>query len=240
MTNQNNDELTCFWNDAQRQNKRFELTGSELRAVELFLNLSSKLKPNNKVLNIGVGFGYCTRELVKRGLIVSALDISPLALSRVKDVIENRYTPKQLNQMPTNYFDVIISYLVTQHMTNQQLTIQLTECIRSLKTEGIFAIQFASSKSKNLTDDKSINTNLMKRGMVTRSFTFMNHLVNSCGGIITWHSFPVYFPRYHLSWYGIHIKKISSEPENYTWLDSSVRFLSLVIYYLGLVIRRMQ
>lgn len=121
----------------------FFLTGHQGPEVWQSLDVLPWLLPGTAVLNIGVGKGYCTRHLAERGCLVSALDISPLALAKVADVIQAGYLAEALQELPAAAFDLALSFLVAQHMDHAALAAQLAAVGRALKPGGLFALQYA-------------------------------------------------------------------------------------------------
>lgn len=218
--------ISNFWNEAHVVGKKYELTGSEPELIFAFLNISPTLiQKSRKILVIGVGFGYETKFLHAMDKNVSILDISKVALEKFKSISSHQYLPEQLKEVKNSQFDLIISNLVTQHMNNDELRDQLTECVRLLKPEGIFAMQFASRPSKYDDFGKPIPIEKQKAGLVLRSFSNMRSLVATCGGKIAWKSLPIYLPHYNHSWFGIHIMKKSATKIEATTAVGQIRWL---------------
>lgn len=206
-SNLNNTDMSVkeWWNYCQ-DNNHWYLTGSKGPEVWERLNITDRIYPGQLVLNIGVGLGYCTHELVKRKCFVHALDISEVALDKVRNVVARAWLPNQLGELPAATFDLVISHLVTQHMNNGDLSDQLCAVIKSLKPDGIFAMQFTYSLNGKYDLFKPIVPN-MKAGGVCRSLIKMNSLVENAHGKILWVDKIDFFPEWNAGWYGIHIVK---------------------------------
>src|SRR6185436_575611 len=129
---------------------RFWLTGSRAEGVWYPLAIQSRLRRGTVVLNIGVGLGHCTRALVRRGCIVHALDIAPAALAKVERIVAKTWLADNLSALPPKTFDVAISHLVAQHMSDEQLSAQLNAVVASLKPDGVFALQFGTALDASL------------------------------------------------------------------------------------------
>src|SRR5258708_31880367 len=56
-----------WWEVAHREKREFWLTGSRGPEVWDYLNITQRVQPDQVVLNIGVGLGYCTRALAEHG-----------------------------------------------------------------------------------------------------------------------------------------------------------------------------
>jgi 2-polyprenyl-3-methyl-5-hydroxy-6-metoxy-1,4-benzoquinol methylase len=200
-----------WWDSAHRSNCTPDLqgylTGSAGLEVWQRLLVEQFIRPATRVLNIGVGLGHCTKALAERGCLVSALDVSEVALQKVRSICQNCYAAKDIGTLPSNYFDIAISHLVTQHISNQSLVDQLREVLRSLTPDGIFAMQFADLYGKSRFDFPNESENSLKHGGVCRSLGFMEKLVFEAGGDITLAYRCGIFPQYGSSWYSIHISR---------------------------------
>ena len=199
--------IQCWWDCHHEGKGDYEqwLTGSAGPEVWRNLNIDKLIKPNKVVLKIGVGLGYCTRELARRKCVVHALDISPVALRRVEPFTAKTWLPSSLPDIPENLFDLAISHLVTQHMADKDLVEQISGVLKSLKPSGIFAMQFAFAYNRSQNDLTSPSAELIKTGGVGRSLGGMARLVDQAGGLIVWASRFSMFPDQGAGWYAIHI-----------------------------------
>jgi tetratricopeptide (TPR) repeat protein len=203
-------ELFDWWQQNHSTDDAMLLTGS--RGIDVWeeLNVVQRIVSGKTILNIGVGLGYCTRELAERkSAIVHALDISEVALDRVKDVVACTWRPDQFADFPTDTFDLAISHLVTQHMGNNDVVNQMRAVIKSLKTGGVFAMQFAYSTDPNYVLDDRVERR--KWGSVCRTLEEMSAMVTQAGGRIVWIHKDKKFPEWKTAWYGIHIVKDNDE-----------------------------
>ncbi|MHC4570808.1 MAG: tetratricopeptide repeat protein [Planctomycetota bacterium] len=204
--NRDNMSMEEWWDYCQTTKNLWYLTGSKGHEVWERLNITDKIYPGQVVLNIGVGLGYCTGELVRKKCVVHVLDISEVALNRVKDIVAKAWLPSRLADLPVNTFDLAISNLVTQHMTNTDLLEQMHAVTRSLKHDGIFAMQFAYSLSRKC-DSSHKSPKHAKNGVAFRSLLEVNSLVEETQGKILWVNKIGNFPEYNIGWYGVHIVK---------------------------------
>lgn len=138
----NAEPITEWWDSAHSQNKLRWLSGYQGSEIWRRLEVEERIRPNAVVLNIGVGLGYCTRDLWARGCKVTALDISPIALQRIADIAVP-WNASEVHSLPARSFDLALSHLVTQHMLPSDLSAQLHAVIRALKPDGVFAMQFS-------------------------------------------------------------------------------------------------
>jgi ubiquinone/menaquinone biosynthesis C-methylase UbiE len=142
------------------------------------------LKKGDKVLEIGVGLGYVTQGFKENGINVSALDISQVALNRVRDYCEKLYIVDKISELPDNCFDVIICQNGIQHIPTYLLEIELPHLIRSLKPTGVFAMEFVSSQIAEDTG-KDFNSDIKwdeSIGCYCRTPAFLEKLINNFGG----------------------------------------------------------
>jgi len=146
----------------------FFLTGHQGPEVWESLEITDRLIPGINVLNIGVGKGYCTQNLAALGCKVSVLDISSAALKKVKNIATRTYLANALHQIPENGFDIAISFLVVQHMSNTAFSEQLSAVYKALKPGGLFAFQYAFPLEPCLPTSPG-DIKLCKVGGVTRS-----------------------------------------------------------------------
>lgn len=133
-----------FWDRAHRTEARLWLTGSTGAQIWDRLDVRRRIRPGATVLNIGVGLGHCTRDLKAAGCIVHVLDISPVALDRVRDIA---VVHRAGDALPRRTFDLALSHLVAQHMTDADLIAQIKTVLPALRWRGVLAMQFASLSS---------------------------------------------------------------------------------------------
>lgn len=179
-------DIKEYWNDVQRQDHLGALSGCQFQDTIYFLGLSGWIKKDQKILEVGVGLGYVTRELYEAGVNVSALDISDKALTRVSKYCQNLYLVENIDSLPSNYFDFIICHNTIQHIPTHILDQELYHIIRSLKSTGILALQFISSQLDQDTGSdeylKKDNTHDQNIGCYCRSPGFLEKMINKHGG----------------------------------------------------------
>ena len=116
----------------------WESPAGKLRWQRRVKMLTTHLKSSDKVLEIGCGTGYFTKEIVKTGALVNAIDISPELLNIAKQeitetnvsfVIENAYDLS----FKENSFDSIVGSSVLHHL---EIGKAISEMFRVLKPGG--------------------------------------------------------------------------------------------------------
>jgi 2-polyprenyl-3-methyl-5-hydroxy-6-metoxy-1,4-benzoquinol methylase len=198
-----------FWNaqHVKPVEKSHWVSGTTLEEICGSLNIPMEKLNNKTVLEIGIGHGICTKSLHK---ICNnyALDISEEILKKVKDDIIEGYTPDQLNNIPENFFDFVISHLVAQHISTPDLENQIKRIIQCIKPDGIFAMQIADVIDGEKYLEETIEN--IVTGGICKPIGSINKMVIDGGGYLNWISSPRYFfPDNKFSkWYFIHIKRI--------------------------------
>jgi hypothetical protein len=199
-----------FWTEKHKLNDVAHLTGSDLYAINTYMELP--LMPDMDVLNIGVGMGKCTRQLKELTNNVYVLDICQEAIDKVKDVIIKGYlTPQSL---PKYKFDLIMSHLVSQHINKEELTNHIEYGINALSLQGEMVIQIAVPINRNEVDYSDASAGA---GSIKYTIDEVVELINIYGGRLTRLKFYERFLQYNMDWYIFHIKRINmihiEEPE---------------------------
>jgi len=171
------------------------------------LKISRRIVPGKSVLEIGVGDGTDVKKLHAKGLAVHALDITPAALKKVEAFSEKLWLESQIELLPEKYFDVAISHLVAQHISNETLSRQIRCVLQSLKPRGLFAMQFADRINGTPNESYREDLEVQRAGGVCRSLEMMKKIVQSGGGRIVWVSKARNFPEYGSRWFYIHIRR---------------------------------
>lgn len=193
-----------WWQRAHVRDHQVWLTGSEGAEVWQRLEVIDRLTPGAAVLNVGVGFGHCTRELVAKGCVVDVLDIAPAALERVAGIVRTGYLAGAIEKLPPNTYDVAISHLVAQHMMDSDLREQIREVVHSLKPDGVFAIQFATS-TLPVTPEQTPTA--AKGGSNQRSPERIAELAQQVGARVALSKAREQFPDHNAGWHVVHIVK---------------------------------
>ncbi len=142
--------LETFWNEAHKFKERRWLNGISLHGYTDFFGVN----PHNKiVLEVGVGLGIATGELSRVCKELHVLDISEVALNKVK-TIATTHNISSIETLPEDYFDSVISHLVVQHLNGEGLNFHLKHCIKSLNSKGIFYLQYSEGKDVPISDSE--------------------------------------------------------------------------------------
>jgi ubiquinone/menaquinone biosynthesis C-methylase UbiE len=119
----------------------WESPAGKLRWQRRVKMLSSVLNDNFKVLELGCGTGYFTRELVKLKVHVTAIDISPELIDVAKSEIKSENVSFEVQNAyemtyDSNQFDAVIGSSVLHHL---DIVKAVTEIYRVLKPGGMIA-----------------------------------------------------------------------------------------------------
>jgi SAM-dependent methyltransferase len=170
-------EIQSFWEEKHREENLLSLSGCYFKETIDFLRINEFIKNDIKVLEVGCGMGYVTEEISKFATI-DVVDISTIALNRVRKFCNNVYHADSTGYLKTNSYDLIICNNTAQHIPDNDLKEEMVDFIRSLKWGGVFAIEFVSST-------KEFERPLIKKvrgGIFCRSEEEMMKLVAECGG----------------------------------------------------------
>ena len=177
------DSVAEFWQLAHRDRSHLWLSGTP--PIEVFKRLKILdylLSTNLHILNVGVGEGYCTSALNQQGHKVDALDISLNALDNVSRFTENQFVDASV--LSNNKYDLILHHLVAQHMSHNDLSVQLLHLIRSLRSDGILAMQYVSSCKDEQFVTEVDDLSAQMHGGVIRSPKYMTEMILNSGGTV--------------------------------------------------------
>ncbi len=143
--------------------------------------LTAHLKPSDKVLEIGCGTGYFTKEIAKTGVSVTAIDISPelltIAKEEIKDkkvtfVIENAYEMS----FEDHSYDSIVGSSVLHHLDIEKA---VSEMFRVLKPGGTIFFTEPNMMNPQIALQKNIPTLKRKLGDSPDETAFFRWSLNS-------------------------------------------------------------
>ncbi len=196
--------IKTFWDEAHKTNNTRWLTGTSL---DCYL-AKFRLPPpkGKKVLEVGVGLGYVVKDLAK---ICEAhvLDTSEIALNKVKK-IATTYNISTIETLPKDYFDLVFSHLVVQHLDGEKLDFHLKHCIKSLNSTGLFCMQYSEGIDVPIDDSEY----MQQIGEVVYDPEDMDKRIYSNGGYIYKELGPAEYPCVEhkgafMIWHRLQIKK---------------------------------
>lgn len=191
-----------FWETKHGVSDRYWLTGSSLGEIMSLHHITHNDLTDKDVLEIGVGMGNLSHDVVKHTSKLICCDISETALSNVSEMVSEKHLTTNLSEIKP--VDLAICHLVFQHCTNDEIKRIINDVV--LKDDGVFTFQFAY-----LRDGEEPNTtvkDLIKLGSHHfRGIDEIRKMVDVAGKEVVWVSDPIH---YH-------------NPENFSWLMIKIK-----------------
>jgi len=136
----------------------WESPAGKLRWQRRVAMLTKHLKPGDAVLEIGCGTGYFTREIVKTGAKITAIDISPELLELAKADVDSDHVHFLIANayeldMESNSFDSVIGSSVLHHLDIEKA---VKEFFRVLKPGGILSFTEPNMMNPQIALQKNI------------------------------------------------------------------------------------
>ena len=197
--------MEVAWELYHRVKDIYHLSDNSLATILEYLDIEGEYKAADSILEIGVGTAKCSEEIADSGRDLWCVDVSKTALDRVRPFARAIHT-KDLSALPTNLFDLAIEFCVVQHIDNKELYRHLKYALRSLKTTGTYALQFAYEYNGDLNDQDTHDEWTMVAGRCGRTLAFMEKAVSDNGGEVTWASIPNVNSKI-LGWHSIKVRK---------------------------------
>jgi cyclopropane fatty-acyl-phospholipid synthase-like methyltransferase len=149
-------DMTQGWQEGVRH----ELSG-EVDAKETYVKLKERgIDMKGKtVLEIGCGNGRMTSYFKKLGANIEGLDISKSLLDRLgkKDKKIKTYLGYNLNIIPNNKYDIIISFMTFQHCNKEAVYRYFQQGLSKLKDGGYFVFQLPVANDSSEMETKFID-----------------------------------------------------------------------------------
>jgi len=180
-----------FWNVAHENADTQSLSGHSLDTHLDTLRIRELLPKCKTVLCIGIGDGSWIRDMFNQftWLTVECIDVSTKAFDSVPMLrcftSEDFYAIDQINR-----YDLIISFWVSPHMTDPQLSKQLFYTIKALTTKGVLALQYNEpinpddKELEQFINANTITNEAMSAGLLCRTPEHIHSMVELAGGRI--------------------------------------------------------
>jgi len=121
------------------------LSGSSAESVLEYHQVADLICPGLIVLDIGVGMGNMSRYLHSCLCHVDAMDVADKAETTVQGYVHRFYPVRDIQSLSANKYDLAISMIVAQHMSDENLRQQISHVFRALKPGGIFSLHLAGA-----------------------------------------------------------------------------------------------
>jgi len=136
-----------FWEGQHKANSGW-ITGTEFEHLLKQFELTTGDIQDKKVLEVGTGRGFCSREFSKYSSELYCCDISNAALDKVKNFARQTYQTADIAQAPQ--VDLAIAHLVFVHCTDDEMLRLINDI--NLNEGGRFMFQVSGLKNGILTD----------------------------------------------------------------------------------------
>lgn len=185
-----------YWQDAQN------LTEAQEQKLELICQ-KLKLKPGQKVLDIGCGWGgfayyaainYCVQVV---GITISKEQYE-LATERCQGLpVEIRF---QDYRNVREKFDRIVSIGMLEHVGHKNYREYMEVVKRNLSDDGICLLHFIGGNQSRVTTDPWINKYIFPEGLIP-SITQIGRALERKLILQDWHNFGKYYDQTLMAWY---------------------------------------
>lgn len=130
-----------LWNGLISKNiereKKSPITKDRIKTV-----ISAIKKGRGKLLDVGFGYGFIEEVLRDSHFILHGIDISPLAVKRIKKKVKGNFRISSILKIPykDDFFDIVLALEVLEHITPSNTFNALNELKRVLKAKGLMII----------------------------------------------------------------------------------------------------
>jgi len=199
------------WNAAHRAHHEGALSGSDPQGVLRHHGLEEAVRPGLTVLDIGVGLGGMSQYLHGRECVVDALDVADAAEETVRPYVRRFYLAQDIDTLPSDEYDLAISMIVAQHMSERNLRRQIKHVFRALKPGGMFSLHLAGATEGPLNNLPGEIPSGMD-GAMCRSPEYALAMIGDVlrdgySAIVT--DLRMEWPQFKSYWYFVHIGKDS-------------------------------
>lgn len=198
-------EMQAFWQRQHINKDQLFLSGNGQVTTEILQIKGEIFDSAQTMLNVGIGLAVFEDYCLSVGKIIDCLDIAPAARDRVIDRVRQVYLDP--NELPSAEYDLITELLVAQHLDDPTLESHLSNCLRALKPDGIYAIQLPAFFDPAEADLANM-VHAMESGSVCRSISWVDDLARKHHGQIIHIGWRGNFPQYNSIWYIYHLKRL--------------------------------
>lgn len=126
----------------------------EARQLVHFISKSLKIKPGQKILDLGSGYGRNAIELAKKRAKVFCLDLSPVLIRMARELAEEQQLDLQFIQSDMRFiparekFDIVVSLFTSFGYFEKESDnlLVLKNVVQALKSRGTFLLDYLNVK----------------------------------------------------------------------------------------------
>jgi SAM-dependent methyltransferase len=197
------------WNTAHEAVDEGALSGQDPAEMLRHHGLVEYMRPGMTILDIGVGRGYAAHYFRETWTAtVDALDIADEAAKTVTAWVRHFYRADR-DRLPGAEYDLAVSHLTAQHMSDRQLRAQMKDVGHALKPGGIFSLHLAGSDRPGEEDLRGPIPEGMD-GRMCRSKPYMLELVQEelgDGWAAAFAGREIAWPAFESRWYFMHVRR---------------------------------
>jgi SAM-dependent methyltransferase len=204
-----NREARKRWNSAHESVDEGALSGQDPAEMLRHHGLVEHMHPGMTILDIGVGRGYAARYFREaHSAVVDCMDIA----DRAHEVVApwcRRFILAGRDELYSEEYDLAVSHLTAQHMSDRQLRAQVKAVGHALKPGGIFSLHLAGSDRLGEEDLRGPIPEGMD-GRMCRSKPYMLELVQEelgDGWTASFAGREIAWPAFESRWYFMHVRR---------------------------------
>ena len=184
-----------FWEERHNKSDLQWLAGTDMMPLLKYYNLLPTDLIGKSVMEIGIGMGNALSEMSRLAWKSYAVDISDIALERIKDKVTQTYQTSNLKYAPE--CDIIICHLVFLHCTDEEVTRIINDA--PLSKNGKMYFHFSGLKDNIVTE--KVQKLLIDNGThFFRDYLDMQKLILNTNKELTYITEPVYGGEYYGNW----------------------------------------
>lgn len=152
---------SVFWNKIFLTSGPKEIESSIVKdRIQNIIKIVSK--KSGKLLDVGLGYGFLEKELLKaklKNILLHGIDVSDVAIQEAKKNLTGKFIKGSILKIPfeNSFFDIILCLEVLEHISPYLTFVALQELFRVLKKNGILIITIPINEGLEVMYKKGIN-----------------------------------------------------------------------------------
>jgi len=171
-----------WWEQQHIKRREKWLTGCTMGKYEGFFGVEFAGK---RVLEIGCGMMVATRQILEVAADLWVVDVSSVAVAKAGRLIGSKAVllSNVEDMLPMDYFDVVISHLVVQHIYEKEVLHQMDYAITALNENGVFAVHYMSTVNGNDGEEQRRQV-FHNGGSISRSTSYFKEMLEGRGKVL--------------------------------------------------------